>query len=158
MARYRVDEAHYLGIKYVEAGSIVDWDGPPSRHMTPVEAVAEERKARYDAERPHRRRSRDLPPSAAILHDSMQRQPGTPRVAGPPGQIPGPSSDPANPERTADIVSARKEHGEMSEKAYEAALVPSGDDRSPSDDDLASPKPASGDAQPVRPSKPKPSK
>lgn len=123
MPRYRMDEAHFLGDKYVEKDTIVDWDGPPSRHMTPVEQVAEERKAKYDALRPHRRPSRDRLPAAATVYDPMARVPGQPRVAGPPGQTPAPSADPANPQRTADIVEARKDFEKQDAVLREEALV-----------------------------------
>lgn len=122
MPRYRVDEAHFLDNKYVEAGTIVDWNGPPSRHMTPVEKVAEERKARYDADRPHVRASRDLPPRVAVVRDVMQRKPGIPRVAGPPGQEPAPPADPQDPQRTMEIVEDRQKFEEQDAKLREEAL------------------------------------
>lgn len=143
MPRYRVDEAHFLDNKYVEAGTIVDWNGPPSRHMTPVEQVAEERKANYDAARPHMRASRDLPPRVNVVRDVMQRQPGQPRVAGPPGQVPAPSADPADPQRTLEIVEARREFAEQDAKLMDEALKQP--DQPANETDTASPKPASGE-------------
>lgn len=123
MPRYRVNEAHFLDNKYIEAGSIVDWSGPPSRHMTPIEEVAKERKARYDGERPHLRASRDLPPRAAVVRTVMVREPGMPRPAGPPGQEPAPSADPANIERTVELVDERREFREQDAKLQEEALT-----------------------------------
>jgi len=124
MPRYRINEAHFLDNKYYEAGAIVDWDGAPSKHMTPVEQVAEERKAKYDEGRPHRGVSRDLPPRASAVHDPLARQPGMPRVAGPPGQVHAASADPANPVRTAEIVEARREIEDKASETFEQALQP----------------------------------
>lgn len=122
MPRYELQEAHYLDGRYFEAGTTIDYDGAPSRQMRPVEDVARERKDRYDGERPHLRASRDLP--SRIVHSPMARIPGTPRVAGPPGQVPGPSADPANPERTAAILEARARAVEADARAREEASRP----------------------------------
>lgn len=122
MARYQLSEAHFLGNQYFDAGAIVDWEGPPSTKMVPVEDVAKERKARYDENRPHIRASRDLPMRAAMLHNPAARQPGMPRVAGPPGQIPAASADPANVQRMVDTAIAQREFTEQNDAAREAAL------------------------------------
>lgn len=143
MPRYRLEEAHFLGNKHYEGGAIVDWDGPPSSKMTPVEKIAEQRKAEFDAGRPHGGRSRDLPPRAASLrYDPNARIPGQPRVAGPPGQVHAVSADPANPERTADLVEARREHFEQEETVLDEALKPEPKDKAEDKAATASPKPA----------------
>ena len=122
MARYKLEEPHFLDNRYYEAGSIVEWPGNPSRKMTPVEEVAQQRKAAYDAARPHMRDSRDLPPRAYAIHDVSARRPGMPRAAGPPAQVPAPSADPANPVRTMETIEARAEFDAQQDKALEAAL------------------------------------
>lgn len=141
MPRYRLEEAHYLGDRYFEAGAVVDWSGAPGKHMTPVEEIARQRKDDYDRSRPHIRQSRDLPTRAAMLHDPMARQPGTPRVAGPPGQAPAPSADPANIERTIQIAEDRKEFAEQDAEAREAALTPEPAAEKTAEDDDAATKP-----------------
>lgn len=123
MARYLLEQPHFLGDKYFPAGATVDWNGPPSKEMTPVEEVARQRKAEYDATRPHFRPSRDILPKASVVHDPMARRPGMPRVAGPPGQEPAPSADPANPERTIEIAAERKEFEKQDAALREEALV-----------------------------------
>lgn len=115
MARVRLTAPHYLGAgeasRYYEAGSVIDLpEGiPVSREM---EGADDEGRALVDARRPiPNRPSRDRLPT--LIRDPMARQPGTPRAAGPPGQEPQASADPASPERTADIVEARKEFAEQ---------------------------------------------
>ncbi len=110
MARFRLLAPHFDGVRYHEAGAIVDWPGPPSTQM---EAVDDEGQARLEEFRrapPQPVRSPDLLPR--VVRDPMERQPGMPRAAGPPGQEPARSSDPANVVRTAEIVEETRQHAE----------------------------------------------
>lgn len=125
MARYQLEEPHFLDNRYYEAGSIVEWPGNPSRKMTPVEEVAKQRKADYDGQRPHLRDSRDLPPRTYAVHDVAARRPGMPRAAGPPAQPPAPSADPADPVRTIETIDARAEFDKQQDKAFKDAIDPS---------------------------------
>jgi hypothetical protein len=59
MARYRLLEPHFLGDYYFLAGAIVDWPGPPSRHMEAVDPAAEQALAEFAEQ--ERARGRPLP-------------------------------------------------------------------------------------------------
>jgi hypothetical protein len=40
MPRYKLKQAHFLGAQHFLAGAIVDWNGPPSRFMEPLDDAA----------------------------------------------------------------------------------------------------------------------
>lgn len=64
MPKYRLEKDHYLqdnarGIdpQLHTQGTTVDWEGPPSLGMTPLDDSAKDRKREYDASRPKAKRS-----------------------------------------------------------------------------------------------------
>jgi hypothetical protein len=59
MPKYRLNKPHYLqdrsrkiDPRLHEEGSVIEWAGPPSAAMQPLDKEAKEIKAEYDAKRP----------------------------------------------------------------------------------------------------------
>lgn len=46
MARYFIETAHFLDKIWYPAGATIDWDGPPSEHMIPIEEYQKRRENR----------------------------------------------------------------------------------------------------------------
>ena len=51
MARYRLLRAHFLAGRHFLAGAVIDWDGPPSRFMEPIDDEAKAVMAAQQAKR-----------------------------------------------------------------------------------------------------------
>jgi hypothetical protein len=56
--KYRLKKRHYLDDRLHRAGDVVDWPGPPSLSMEPIDEPARKAKAGYDADRKTRASSR----------------------------------------------------------------------------------------------------
>jgi hypothetical protein len=76
MARYRLLQPHYLGDRHFLAGTIVDWNGPPSRAMEPIDDAAREAIAKLEAQggparRLPRRQTRNRSYLQSALHQTL---------------------------------------------------------------------------------------
>lgn len=79
MPRYKLEKEHFLqdnqrGIdpQLHAKGEIVDWEGPPSLAMTPLDADAAQRKTEYDSKRPKGRRSRSIGWTPGVEHTFLK--------------------------------------------------------------------------------------
>jgi hypothetical protein len=73
MARYRLLQPHFLGDRHFLAGALVDWDGPPSRHMEAVDEAAKQVMAEFEmrqstGDRLPRRKTRNRSYLKSALH------------------------------------------------------------------------------------------
>jgi hypothetical protein len=69
MARYYIETAHFLDKIWYPAGATIDWDGPPSEHMIPIEE--------WQARREKRAAVRTAARSSAIRTRARPRLPAT---------------------------------------------------------------------------------
>lgn len=56
MARYRLTEPHHLNDVYYEAGAEIEWDGPPSKGMVPLDPPPEPSEAPAPRRKPAKSR------------------------------------------------------------------------------------------------------
>jgi hypothetical protein len=59
MARYRLSRGHFLAGRHYLAGQVVDWNGPPSKHMRPIDDKAREAVTALETKTRGQGRSRD---------------------------------------------------------------------------------------------------
>jgi hypothetical protein len=83
MARYYIETAHFLDKIWYPAGATIDWDGPPSEHMIPIEEWKPPREGRGKREpRPGREQSERLAARDHRQHAAGEGRDGWPRGAG----------------------------------------------------------------------------
>jgi hypothetical protein len=58
MPKYKLNKRHYLNDRIYRAGETVDWDGPPSLSMVPLDDAAKKDKDNWDRDRAQRQSSR----------------------------------------------------------------------------------------------------
>jgi hypothetical protein len=99
MARYYIETAHFLDKIWYPAGATIDWDGPPSEHMIPIEQWEARRENRAGSENRGQVVSN---PNASPPVITANTQPAKVAMAGP--EEPAEAVALPNDERNPDFV------------------------------------------------------
>jgi hypothetical protein len=106
MPKYKLNKRHYLNDRIYRAGETVDWDGPPSLSMVPLDAAAEKDKESWDRDRKQRQSSR-----ASVGWSPALKTHEWNRLTRPDPEIAGVDGESAPPTANINIIGRPKPRG-----------------------------------------------